>query len=84
MVTTNNIFNSYIGMSTDTKPTGVDNGSSFLEIDTATMYRYDASNSEWDERNPRTLHKSHMRASEYYWNKLFATSDDSDDDDTPA
>ena len=38
----------YRGLSTDTKPTdGVVNGSSFIEIDTGSIYFYDAENYEW-------------------------------------
>ena len=39
----------YYGLSTDTKPTGVNvvNGSTFIEMDTSTKYIYDAGNKEW-------------------------------------
>lgn len=37
-------------LSTDTKPTdGVPNGSTCIEIDTGTMYMYDAENDQWCE-----------------------------------
>lgn len=37
------------GLSTDTKPTGekIPNGSSFLEMDTGTVYFWDKENSQW-------------------------------------
>lgn len=36
------------GLSSDTKPTeGIPNGSSFLEIDTSTMYFFDAAAGTW-------------------------------------
>lgn len=36
-------------LSTDTKPTGADvaNGSKLLELDTSTLYIYDAENQQW-------------------------------------
>ena len=43
------------GLSTDTKPTGtyhntrIQNGSSFLEMDTGKVFMYDAENAEWLE-----------------------------------
>lgn len=37
----------YEGLSTDTKPTGVPNGSRFLEMDTGDVYMYDADSSAW-------------------------------------
>ena len=37
----------YRGLSSDTKPSGVGNGSTFLEIDTGAKYMYDAENDEW-------------------------------------
>lgn len=38
----------YIGISTDTKPSGnVANGSSYLEMDTGKTYYYDADGEEW-------------------------------------
>lgn len=37
------------GTSTDTKPTNVPNGSSFIEIDTGSGYLFDGENSEWVE-----------------------------------
>ena len=38
------------GLSTDTKPTtGVINGSAFIEIDTSTIYFFDAAGNQWLE-----------------------------------
>lgn len=42
------------GLSTDTKPTtingeNIDNGSTFIEIDTGKIYFYDLENEEWKE-----------------------------------
>lgn len=37
----------YYGLSTDTKPTEVPNGSVFLEMDTTNVFMYDAANGEW-------------------------------------
>lgn len=37
----------YRGKSTDTKPSGVANGATFLEIDTGAKYMYDEENGEW-------------------------------------
>lgn len=42
------------GLSTDTKPTEINgktinNGSTFIEIDTGKLYFYDLSNEEWKE-----------------------------------
>ena len=42
------------GLSTDTKPTEInnktiDNGSTFVEIDTGKIYFYDLENTEWKE-----------------------------------
>lgn len=41
----------YRGLSTDTKPVGVNvgNGSSFIEIDTGKIFLYDAEGEEWNE-----------------------------------
>lgn len=36
-----------IGLSTDTKPTGYDNGSVFTEIDTGMVFIYDEQNKHW-------------------------------------
>ena len=36
-------------LSSDTKPTGVANGSCLLEMDTGTLYYYDAEGEEWVE-----------------------------------
>ena len=35
------------GLSTDTKPTGVCNGSAFIEMDSNDVYFYDAENAIW-------------------------------------
>jgi hypothetical protein len=43
----NNTMVSFRGLSTDTKPTDVANGSRFLEIDTGTVYYFDEENAEW-------------------------------------
>ena len=37
------------GISTDTKPTDVPNGSRFLELDTGKVYMFDADSSVWLE-----------------------------------
>ena len=37
----------YVGLSTDTKPGGCDNGSKFTEIDTGATYYYDEDGEEW-------------------------------------
>lgn len=42
------------GLSTDTKPTEIgstkiDNGSTYIEIDTGSIYLYDLENQEWQE-----------------------------------
>lgn len=49
MITKNTIYTNqqYEGLSTDTKPTGVPNGSRFLEMDTGDVYMYDADGSTW-------------------------------------
>ena len=39
------------GLSTDTKPLNVNNGTCFLEMDTSTIYFYDAANETWYEWN---------------------------------
>ena len=41
----------FAGLSTDTKPTGdsVQNGSSYIEMDTGKLYFFDAEGSEWKE-----------------------------------
>ena len=44
----------YFGKSTDEKPTGdaVGNGSIFMEMDTSTIYLYDAEAAQWVEWGP--------------------------------
>lgn len=37
------------GLSTDTKPTDVENASSFVEMDTGIIYLFDAENGVWRE-----------------------------------
>ena len=37
----------YYGLSTDTKPSEVPNGSTFLEMNTGNIYIYDAANGAW-------------------------------------
>lgn len=37
----------YRGLSTDTKPTGQINGSTFYETDTGNLYVYDEEHDEW-------------------------------------
>lgn len=37
------------GLSTDTKPTGVPNGSIFVEMDTSKLYVFDADGTQWKE-----------------------------------
>lgn len=39
----------YRGLSTDTKPTKVENGSVFIEIDTGKLFIYDKENEQWKE-----------------------------------
>ena len=38
------------GLSTDTKPTNVANGSGFYEMDTGTYYLWDEENATWREQ----------------------------------
>ena len=40
---------SFSGRSIDTKPTDVENGAVYREIDTGRVYRYDAENKRWYE-----------------------------------
>lgn len=40
---------SFAGCSIDTKPTDVENGSRFTEIDTGLKYCFDAENKKWHE-----------------------------------
>lgn len=52
MVTVDNLTNSYVGLSTDEKPTeNVRNGSTFVEMDTQTMYAWNAETGEWVEQS---------------------------------
>jgi hypothetical protein len=56
MITEHGIFTAdkaprdFIGLSTDTKPQGVENTSSFYEMDTKKLYLYDAQNAVWLEQ----------------------------------
>ena len=48
------IFAEISGLSTDEKPTElynktIDNGSTFIEIDTGKIYLYDLENEQWEE-----------------------------------
>jgi len=47
--TSKNITSELRGLSTDTKPTDVDNGCIFIEMDTGKIYFYDAENKQWKE-----------------------------------
>ena len=44
-----NLTEKLAGLSTDTKPTNVRNGSIFVEIDTSKIYFFDGSSSSWTE-----------------------------------
>lgn len=46
-ITSEGQFAKFAGLSTDTKPTDVPNASRFVEMDTATLYMYDAENQVW-------------------------------------
>lgn len=37
----------YRGLSTDAKPANAPNGSTFIEMDTSTVYFYDADHNQW-------------------------------------
>ena len=39
----------FAGRSIDTKPTNVENGASYIELDTGRIYRYDKENKRWIE-----------------------------------
>lgn len=47
MVSNTNMVMHYRGMSTDTKPDGVPNGSDFFEMDSGKTWYYDADGEEW-------------------------------------
>ena len=52
MITTTNSadhYQEYIGLSTDTKPENIANGSIFLEIDTKKVFIFDEENLIWRE-----------------------------------
>lgn len=40
----------FAGISTNPKPTDIENGAKFYEIDTAKTYRFDKENSAWIEQ----------------------------------
>lgn len=48
-ITQHETTSTYTGLSTDTKPTNVNNGTAFLEMDTGSIYFYDAASEEWLE-----------------------------------
>ena len=53
MITTNRLTTSFVGRSTDVKPSvKVRNGSRFYEIDTQTSYIFDEEHSQWVEFSP--------------------------------
>lgn len=39
----------FAGRSIDTKPSNVENGASYIELDTGRVYRYDKENNRWIE-----------------------------------
>lgn len=47
MVTTENLTTNFNGLSSDTKPTTARNGDTFYEMDTSTLYAFDADGGEW-------------------------------------
>ena len=48
MVTVDRATTSFMGLSTDTKPTdGNRNGDTFFEMDTSTLYAWNADGGEW-------------------------------------
>lgn len=49
MVKLMNMSDCFAGLHDDEKPTGVYNGSCFIEMDTGKVYFYDAENSQWIE-----------------------------------
>ena len=48
-ITQHETTSTYTGLSTDTKPIDVNNGTAFLEMDTGTIYFYDSGSEEWLE-----------------------------------
>ena len=48
--TVNTLPKDFVGLSTDAKPAGVPNTSSFYEMDTKKLYLYDADNGAWLEQ----------------------------------
>lgn len=47
MVKPTNMADCFAGLAADTKPSGVYNGSAFIEMDTGKVYFYDAENDLW-------------------------------------
>lgn len=47
MVSNENMVMHFRGLSSDTKPDGMPNGSDFLEIDTGKMWYYDEDSGDW-------------------------------------
>lgn len=47
MVSNDRMIMHYRGLSTDDKPTGVPNGSDFLEMDTGKIWYFDFNGGEW-------------------------------------
>ena len=41
--------NTYVGLSTDSKPSNANNGDCFLAMDTSKIYFYDATGEQWHE-----------------------------------
>lgn len=42
-----NPHHQYVGLSTDSKPMNLDNGATFLEMDTGEIYFFDKENNMW-------------------------------------
>jgi len=49
MVKTMNMSDCFAGLHDDSKPTGVANGSVFIEMDTSKVYMFNADSGEWVE-----------------------------------
>jgi hypothetical protein len=47
MVTKRESSDPRVGLSTDIKPTNVNNGTRFIEMDTSSIYLYDAQDKKW-------------------------------------
>ena len=51
LINSNGAYVEYAGLHTDTKPTeGIATGSIFLEVDTGTVFFFNATDSEWVEQ----------------------------------